>query len=116
MQTNQKPATLRSCGGLVVQSALWCDGPRWLQDQASWPQNPVTTTSPEADAESKVVKEVLAAMTVTVKDTFDQLLDCHNLQKTLRVCTWIARFVSNCCHNALRVDGPITVAEQESQN
>ena len=47
-------------------------------------KNPVTAASAESDAESKVVKEVLAATTIDVKTLeFDQLLSRHYLQKTI---------------------------------
>ena len=114
--TAQNPADLGSSGGSVVESALWWYGPYWLGDRDSWPENPVTAASAESDAESKVVKGVLAATTIDVKtDEFDQLLSSHDLQKTLRICTWIARFVHNCRPNVPKLEGPITAAEQESR-
>ena len=81
MPTAQNPADLGSRGGSVVESALWWNGPHWLGDRDSWPENPVTAASAESDAESKVMKEVLAATTIDVKtDRFDQLLGRHDFQ------------------------------------
>ena len=80
-----------SRGGSDVESALWWYGPPWLEDRGAWPKNPVTAASADSDAESKVVKEVLAATTIDVKtDRIDQLLGRHDFQYTLRICTWIA--------------------------
>ena len=112
--TAQNPADLGSRGGSFVESALWWCGPYWLEDRDACPENPVTAASAESDAESKVVKEVLAATTIDVKtDEFDQLLSRHDLQKTLRISTWIVRFVDNCRPNVPKVEGPITTEEQE---
>lgn len=110
--TAQNPADLGSRGRSVVESALWWYGPYWLEDRDAWPADPVTAASAESGAESKVVKKVLVATTIDVNtDEFDQLLSRHDLQKTLRICTWIARFVDNCRPNVPTVEGPITTAE-----
>ena len=69
MLTAQNPADLWSCGGSVVKSALWWYRPHWLEDRDAWPENPVTAASAESDAESKVVKEVLAATTIDERQT-----------------------------------------------
>lgn len=65
-------ADLGSRGGSGLELALWWHGPPWLEDRDAWPENPMTAASAESDAESKVVKEGLAATTVDVKtDRFD---------------------------------------------
>ena len=61
--TDQNPADLRSRGG-SVNSNLWWDGPEWLQRSDAWPPNLVTIASPESKAESKVIREALAAAVV----------------------------------------------------
>ena len=72
MPTDQNPADLGSRGGSVTDADLWWNGPRWLQDRNAWPPNPVTTASEVAEAESKIVRAVLAAVTVDQKqDEFD---------------------------------------------
>lgn len=108
-------ADLGSCSGSGVESALRWYGPPWLEDRDVRPKNPVTVASADSDAESKVVKEVLAATSIDVKtDRFDQLLGRYDFQKTLRICTWIARLV-NCRRNVPKFEGPITAVDQESR-
>ena len=75
----------------------------------------MTTASEVTEAESKIVREVLAAVTVDQEqDEFDQLLERrHDLQKVLRVCAWVVRFVQNSRLDTLSNTGPITIAEIE---
>ena len=117
VSTTQNPADLGSRGGSVVDATLWWNGPEWLQDRGAWPFNPVTTASPESNVESKIVREVIAAVNVDLElDEFDQLLERHDLRKTLRICAWIARFAHNCRVSNPKITGPITTAERQSQN
>ena len=114
--SDQNPADLGSRGGSVVASTLWWNGPGWLQDRCEWPSNPVTTASVESAAESKIVREVLAAVTLEQKpDELDQLLELHDLRKSLRVCAWITRFIRNSRRESSKTFGPITTAEIESR-
>ena len=56
-----------------------------MQDRNVWLPNPVTTASEVTEAESKIVREVLAAVTVDQKqDELDQLLERHDLRKVLK--------------------------------
>ena len=113
MPTDQNPADLGSRRGSVTDADLWWNGPKRLQDRNTWPPNPVTTASEVTEAESKIVREVLAAVTVDQKqDEFDQLLERHHgLQNVLRVCAWVVRFVQNSRLDTLSITGPITIAE-----
>ena len=114
--TDQNPTDLGSRGGSVTDADLWWKGPKWLQDRNTWPPNPVTTASEVTEAESKIVREVLAAVTVDQKqDEFDQLLERHDLRKVLRVCAWVVRFVRNSRRDTPSITGPITTAEIEAQ-
>lgn len=80
--TDQNPVDLGSRGGSVTDADLWWNGPAWLQDRNTLPPNPVTKASEVTEAESKIVREVLAAVTVDEKlDEFDQLLESHELRK-----------------------------------
>ena len=84
VSTDQNPAELGSRGGSVTDVDLWWNGPKWLQDRNTWPPNPMTTASEVTEAESKIIREVLAAVTVDQKqDEFDQLLKGHDLRKSL---------------------------------
>lgn len=76
----------------------------------------MTADSPQSKAESKVIRQALAAATVDDKwDEFDQLLDRHDLRVTLRVCAWITRFTRNCRRETPRGIGSLTTAELEFQ-
>ena len=109
--TDQNPADLGSRRGSVTDADLWWNGPEWLQGRNTWSPNPVTKASEVTEAESKIVREVLAAVTVEQKpDEFEQLLERHDLRKVLRVCALVVRFVRNYC-----ITGPITTAEIEAQ-
>lgn len=79
----------------VADADLWWNGPEWLQDRNTLPPNPVTKASEVTEAESKIVLEVLAAITVDEKpNEFDQLLESYDLRKVLRVCAWVVRLPS----------------------
>ena len=87
-----------------------------MQDRSTWPPNPVSKASEVTEAESKNVREVLAAVTVDQKpDEFDQLLERHDLRKVLQVRAWLVRFVRNSRRDTPSITGPITTAEIEAQ-
>lgn len=78
--TDENPADLASRGA-PVKSALWQQGPAWLQDKSKWPINPVTRSSPASEMEAKVIREVLnQAQTKPEPDEFDELLE-HNSRR-----------------------------------
>ena len=61
-----------------------------------WPVNPVTRSSPGSEMEAKVTTEVLnLVLTKPEPDEFDQLLERTSLRRTLRIGTWIKRFIHN---------------------
>ena len=75
--------------------------PEWLQHPQKWPNNPVVQTSPEAEAEAKVIREVLCvSQTEPASDEFDDVLERNSFRQTLRICTWMNRFI----HNTRRSD------------
>ena len=71
--------------GAPVQSALWQQGPAWLQDKCKLPINPVTQSSPASEVEAKVNKEVLnLVQTKPEPDKFDELLERTSLRQTFK--------------------------------
>ena len=113
--TSENPADLRSRGGSVVDHQLWQQGPSWLRDPERWPSDLILEPNPESNAELKATRSVFAAAS-QVRDMFDQLLDAHMLQKGLRICGYIQRFVSNCKIPAVnRKTGPLDATEIEQQ-
>ena len=109
--TSVNPADTASRGGLISSSELWWTGPEWLQHPQKWPNNPVVRTSPEAEAEAKVIREVLCvSQTEPASDESDDLLERSSFRRTLRICAWINRFIHNSRRPEKRV-GPIATEE-----
>ena len=73
--TKDNPTDIASRGGPILSSALWWHGPVRLQDPSKWPENPVTQTSPLAEADVKVIQEVVhvAKLTEPASDEIDDL-------------------------------------------
>ena len=94
--TKQNPADLGSRGcdiGKLEQN--WWEGPVWLRDPNSWPDQPMIESSEESEIERKRVKEILA-VTVLSETIYDKLLVKYPILKTLRILSWIKRFLTNC--------------------
>lgn len=113
--TKENPADLGSRGGEVKDDRLWWDGPEWLSEQENWPPNITTKATKESDAEAKVVRELFASTVEVAVDSFDYLLAKFNLSKTLRVCAWVSRFLTNSRSPNQHVRGPLTTEEIEQQ-
>ena len=93
--TDQNPADLGSRGGQLTE--MWFNGPQWLRNKENWPENPILQPSKEKQAEAKIVRELLCtAQQGGELDDFDQILETHELRRTLRVAAWILRFIHNC--------------------
>jgi hypothetical protein len=112
--SEENHADLASRGGLSVDNDLWWNGPSWLSNPETWPTNHVTKPSPESTAESKLIREVIANVTVSERDEFDDLLERGSLKKTLRVCALMKRFLDKCCGIPV-AGGPLTSVELELQ-
>ena len=112
--TDQNPADLGSRGGSVQNKKLWWDGPSWLSSQETWPEDITSVPTKESNAEAKIIKRVLA---VSIKNTdeIDQILNKHDLWKTLRISAWIWRFAFNCRRTGLKLQGPLKTNEIERQ-
>ena len=61
-----------------------------------------------SDIEKKKIKEILVT-TLTTENMFDKLLSKFSLLNTLRVLSWISRFLSN--SRKRRLKGPLTTNE-----
>jgi hypothetical protein len=57
---------------------------------------------------------VIANVTVSERDEFDDLLERVSLKKTLRVCALMKRFLDKCCGIPV-AGGPLTSVELELQ-
>ncbi len=109
--TSQNPADLGSRGGQPTQQ--WLNGPTWLGNETIWPESPNLHASSESQAEAKVTREVLAAAVVEPKwDEYVNLLEKHNLTRTLRIGACVKRFIHNCQNKRdNRIGGPLRYDE-----
>lgn len=116
VSSNENPADLGSRGGKVNEcSDLSWNGPSRLAYPEKWPSDIVTSPTKETRAEAKVIKGALTVTMVT-NDALDQLIQKWNLWKTIRIGSWVARFLRNCgikCQQ--RTTGPITTGEANGQ-
>ena len=112
--TKDSPADIASRGGSLSETPLWWNGPEWLDDPEKWPENLATEPSAATEAEAKAVREVIyTAKTQREPDGLDQVLEKHDLHRTIRVSAWILRFTNNCkTHEKQR--GPLTTQEIEN--
>ena len=94
--TDKNSADLGSRGGKLT--SLWIDGPPCLKSPEKWPLDIVVQPSKESRAESKPIREVMATTVVSnpepqVNTIEVELLKRYTLKKTLRILTWIYRFL-----------------------
>ncbi len=86
-QPTDNPTDIESRGGSADQlSELWWNGPTWLQHKDEWPENVVTSPSPESEFEAKKVQEVLA-VAVQPRDKLDQVMEKHEFWKAVQITT-----------------------------
>ena len=113
--TTDNPADLASRGGQVTNAELWWNGPTWLRDPKMWPENPVTMKTQASEEEAKVIREVLSLANEKPKqerNVFVELLERHDLRRTLRIQAWVRRFTTHRAHK-----GPLTNEDlQETRN
>ena len=113
--TRENPADLGSRGGEVNGDKLWWYGPEWLADKELWPPDITTSASKESDAEMKIVRDLFASTVEVADDCFDDLLSKFSLNKSIRVCAWVSRFLFNIQNPKLRSKGPLTTHEIDQQ-
>ena len=114
--TEKNPADVASkgCSPQNIPTDRW-SGPKWLQDQNSWPPDIATGPNNETESEPKVIKEVLM-VAVEKDDQQDGFLPKYRLWKTLRIKIWINCFITNWrMPSKERIRGPITTIEINAQ-
>ena len=95
----ENPADVASRGGRITDSELWWNGPEWLSDPTRWPENPVTASSPTSESEAKIIKVLSLAQPAKKEvDRFEDLLERHDLLKSLRIQARVRRLVTNQDH------------------
>ena len=111
LPTGENPADLASRGGDVQHKELWWNGPEWMANPENWPQDIVSQSSAESQAEARVTREIFAGATETNPDQLDLILENYELTKAIRIMAWIARFIYNCQHPNDVIRGPLTTDE-----
>ena len=69
-------------------------------------------SSEESEIERNRVKKI-SAVTVPSETIYDKLLVKYQMLKTVRILSWIKRFLTNCKKQQVR--GPLTSSEIENQ-
>ena len=114
VSSEEKPANLASHRGLVNESTLWWNGPKWLANREEWPPNPVTSACPATEVGVKTIREVLSlAQPKNSSDRVEEVLEKHELQYALRVVAWVTRFIAN-YKTPKKLTGPLTADELEN--
>ena len=113
--TKDNPADLGSRGGSVKNKQLWWNGPDWLSNRENWPADITLEATKESNAETKVIRQVLA-VSLEQTNPLDALLEKFGIWKTLRVCARLKRFVMNCHNPNQKLLGPLTMKELEKHH
>ena len=80
-----------------------------------WPGDILTEPNKETEAEAKLTKEIFATVTET-KDNLDEVLMKNGFWKTVRITTWVRRFLNNCKQKkSARLNGPLTTIETDKE-
>ena len=116
VRADQNPADVGSRGSNSKELLeIWLKGPDWLSRPDMWPALVQTKPCKETEEEAKLVKEVFAGATEP-KDTLDLILEKHEFWQTIRITSWVARFICNCKLNKEnRLSGPLTTQETNKQ-
>ena len=105
--TADNPADLATQERKVTNTELGWNSPTWLREPESWPENPVTV-------KTHALEEVLGLASEQPKqeqDLFDELLERHDLRRTLRIQAWVRRFTTNRARK-----GPLTSKDIQESN
>ena len=103
-----------------MEKSGWFEGPDWLLKEEEWPEQPSLKSSVEALHEEKPIRELVSFVVERYHDELDELLRRRTYWQTVRITTWILRFVYNLRAKKNRVKkrrGPLTTDElSEAQN
>ena len=85
-------------------------GPLWLQSPYTWPENIITKSTKETDAEKRLIREVMKACTERAHDSIDNLTEKRSIMETARVLAWVKRFIEKCMWAKVN-NCPLTIDE-----
>ena len=94
-----------------MEKSGWFEGPDWLLKEEEWPEQPSLKSSVEALHEEKPIRELVSFVVERHDDELDELLRRRTYWQTVRITTWILRFVYNLRAKKNRVKkrrGPLT--------
>ena len=114
--SEENPADIgsRGCKANKIPTR-WFEGPKWLLNKDTWPQEIEITASEETEKEVSPVKKLLRTANVE-KCEIDQVLEKHNFWKAMRILGWIGRFIHNCrVRKGERTLGQLTTQDIQSQ-
>ena len=87
----------------------WWIGPEWLSDVTNWPEDFKTAATKDSESEAKILKEMFALAIPVESDSLYKILEKFPFWKTMRIFSWIARFIHNCRNTgSMRRKGPLT--------
>ena len=78
-----------------MEKSGWFEGPDWLLKEEEWPEQPSLKPSVEALHEEKPIRELVSFVVERQDDELDELLRRRTYWQTVRITTWILRFVYN---------------------
>ena len=94
---------------------LWWKGPKWLANEADWPEGSELKATKEANEEEKVVKQLSFVAIDGEVNRIQDLLNKFKLWKVIQVVAWIRRFINNCRSKLKRKNTLITRETQEAE-
>ena len=83
-------------GQNVINSQLWEKDPTWLSHPPKWPQDVLSSPTPESLAEAKTTQEILMTAMTENDALGHHLLDKYPLKTVLRIGAWVYHFIYNC--------------------
>nr|CAI5859325.1 unnamed protein product [Callosobruchus analis] len=111
----KNPADLpsRGCSPRQLLDSKWWEGPLWLYEaEGNWPSEEIAYDEEEVYAERK--KKLVTTLVSIGCTSFWNIDYFSKSTKTVRIITYIFRFVHNCRHPNDRRSGELSVEEQVS--
>ena len=96
-----------------IERGNWYEEPKWLLNKIDWPDQPVLKSTSQVNEETKKVTDVIAYTSKRKPDEWDNLLDRKSYWKTLRISSWILRFINNCKAKAKNEKGTAVPLQTE---
>ena len=102
-----------------MERGKWYEEPKWLLNENDWPDQPVLKTISQVNEEAKKITEVIASTSERKPGEWDNLLDRKSYWKTLKIASWVLRFMNNCkakAKNEKRIVGKLRKYKEQETN